>query len=156
MDPKHLHEYIIVPVLDRIDMLSLSASRLLLGTAMIESDLRWVRQLSDGPALGLFQMEPDTHNDIWANWLEFRPDIANVIATLAPAWPKGPAAMVWNVGYAVAMARLTYRRRHEPLPPPDDAVKLARYHKLYYNTFLGATKEVKAVAAMRKAIKWTT
>lgn len=156
MDPKHLHNFIIVPALDHIGLNSLAASRLLLGTAMVESRLKWVRQLSGGPALGLFQMEPTTHDDIWTNWLVAHLDLAHRVAELGcKLWPSGPTQMVGNLLYAAAMARCHYRRVPAPLPSPDDPKKLARYHKIFYNTFLGATEVRRSERIFAKAITIT-
>lgn len=153
MDAKQLHDYIIVPVLDHLGMDSLSARLLILGTAMIESDLSSVRQRGGGPALGLWQMEPSTHDDIWANWLVVKPDITHRVTELMNVrWPIGASQMMGNNYYACAMARLHYWRRPSPLPAPDDPVRLARYYKLFYNTYLGVTKEKKAIKLMKLAI----
>ena len=53
----------------------------LLGTARVESDLRHRRQIG-GPALGLFQMEPATHNDIWESYLKYRAQLAERVQKL--------------------------------------------------------------------------
>ena len=75
IDPIHLKEYIIIPVLSKLDMYSESAANLLLGTAAIESDMgQFLRQIN-GPALGIYQMEPSTHLDIWQNYLQFREEM---------------------------------------------------------------------------------
>lgn len=148
MDPKHLYEYIIRPTLDylasvntRLD--SLSARRLLLGTAMWESRLLYLRQLSDGPALGLWQMEPATHDDIWSQYLFYRPDIARAIEAMTGRWPRGPAQLVGNLPYACAMARMQYWRSPKAMPKADDAEGLARYHETIYNTLYGAIGKTK-------------
>lgn len=52
-----------------------AAKELLLGTAIVESDLQFRKQHGDGPARGLFQMEPVTHNDIWDNFLNTGPSL---------------------------------------------------------------------------------
>ena len=46
--------------------------RLVLGTAAVESDLRFLYQIGRGPARGICQMEPATALDIWRNWMEAR------------------------------------------------------------------------------------
>ncbi len=169
MHPKHLYDYIIVPVLDHLDLYSLSAARLVLGTAMVESDLRWLRQLR-GPAMGLFQMEPDTHDDIWENWLRYRHDLTRRVIELAGRWPPqtGPAlglatgasapgapTLIGNLNYATAMCRLQYRRRIEPLPRADNPLELAEYHKSIYNTPLGATRVEESVKTFAEVIELT-
>ncbi len=170
MDPKHLYDYIIVPVLDHLDLYSLAAARLVLGTAMVESDLRWLRQLR-GPAMGLFQMEPDTHDDIWEHWLRYRRDLARRVVELAGRWPPhtgpvvdsvlgltapGAPVLIGNLNYAAAMCRVHYRRRIEPLPRADNPLELAEYHKSFYNTFLGATKVSESAAVFERVIGITS
>ena len=52
-----------------ITLYSEDAVDLLMMTAAAESNLgEYLRQIN-GPALGAFQMEPGTHDDIWKNYL---------------------------------------------------------------------------------------
>lgn len=139
MDPIDFHDYIIKPTLDQIGLDQPGASFLLLGTALVESGLARVRQVGGGPALGVFQMEPATHDDIWQNWLNRHTpamvDLGNAVLGLAADWPPGATQMVANLQYATAMARLLYRRRPERLPAPFDIPSQALYWKRHYNTF---------------------
>ncbi len=138
MDAIELHDYVIVPTLDQIGLNQPGASFLLLGTALVESDLNWLRQQSDGPALGLWQMEPDTHNDLWVWLTQYTRDksLSFVMERLLSMWPPGATQMVGNLNYACAMARCLYWRRPEPLPsPPTDLDAHALYWKKHYNTF---------------------
>jgi hypothetical protein len=58
--------------LQDLGMHSESAVNLLLGTAAQESQFgTYFRQIGGGPALGVFQMEPDTEIDIWDNYLRY-------------------------------------------------------------------------------------
>src|SRR4030042_333946 len=43
------------------------------GTALVESNLKNVKQKGGGPALGYFQMEPATRKDIIANYINYYP-----------------------------------------------------------------------------------
>ena len=138
MDPIEFHDYVIVPTLDQIGMNQPGASFLLLGTALVESNLEHLRQIGDGPALGLFQMEPDTHNDLWLWLTEYTRDreLARAISRLAAQWPNGATQLIANNAYATAMARCLYRRRPEPLPFPARNIEgHALYWKTHYNTF---------------------
>lgn len=167
MDPKQLHDYVIVPTLNHLDKIALkdgrviplntlAASRLLLGIALVESDLKLVRQLKGGPAQGLWQMEPATHDDIWANWLQYRQDLATRVRELgSQGWPRGATQAEGNLYYACAMARCLLARRPEHLPPEDNPVEMAQYHKLYYNTMLGATNPTQSVISFDLAIQLT-
>ena len=83
-------------------------------------------------------IEPATHADIWRNYLAFRPLLALRVARLAAGAIPRAEQLIWNLGYATAIARLVYYRRPEPLPHADDLAGLARYWKAHFNTALGA------------------
>lgn len=129
-------ELVIDPVLDRLHLNSPAARELLLGTAIQESGLRYLAQLGNGPALGLFQMEPATHDDIWDNFLAYRPELAQRLQ--GTALKKSPMTMVGNLWYAAGMCRIHYYRVSAPLPEAGDLEGQAAYWKKYYNTELGA------------------
>jgi len=143
MDAKQFREQIVRPTLEYLEPeipYTRAAEDLIVGTAMQESNLTYVRQLDDGPALGLLQMEPATYSDIHSNYLSYRPDLDQKVRRLAAQRWHGPVPadeMIANVPYAVAMARVHYRRVSEPLPPAHNAAELGRYWKLHYNTKLG-------------------
>ena len=135
MDPVDFHDFVIKPTLDQLGLDQPGASFLLLGTGLVESNLARVRQVGGGPALGVYQMEPATHDDIWENWLPRNLDLAHEIERLAAQWPHGATQLMGNLAYATAMARCLYRRRPEPLPLPLDIEGHALYWKTYWNTF---------------------
>ncbi len=137
LDPDHFLAYVVRPSLDSIGLWSEAAERLLLGTAIADSELTWLRQHGGGPARGVYQIEPATHDDIWANYLAYRDGLANRVARLASEHPRHDQ-LAWNLGYATAIARLVYYRRPEPLPAADDLAGLAAYWKAHFNTTLGA------------------
>ena len=99
----------------------------------------------NGPALGICQMEPRTHDDIWDCYLCYRDDLSEPIYSLSVssnyfAELPNPEEMVWNLKYAIAMCRVHYYRVPEALP--DSIPELAKYAKKHYNTELGkATSE---------------
>lgn len=134
IDPWQFRLLIIRPALKRLGLWSPAAEILLLGTALAESWLMHLKQ-KPGPALGLFQMEPFTHRDIWKNYLAHRRQrgLAAKVRSLALGDPL-PRQMVWNLYYATAMARLQYRRDRFALPAADDLPGLAAYYKRVYNT----------------------
>lgn len=128
---------IVRPTLEAIAAHSHAAENLVLGTALQESNLHYLRQLNEGPARGIYQMEPATHDDIWQSFLAFRPELSErVSAFLAPAQSRMDQ-LVWNLAYATAMCRVHYLRVRYPLPGPDDVHGLAEYWKQHYNTPLG-------------------
>lgn len=57
------------PTLKQSGLYFLEASDLLLGTALVESNLEHLKQIGGGPALGFFQMEPETFDDIFYRYL---------------------------------------------------------------------------------------
>lgn len=135
-----IHDFrlaVVRPVLMQLSLWSQAAENLLLGTAVQESGLRYLRQLGRGPALGVYQIEPATHDDVWTNFLAFRPALAESLSRLAAPVPDRRTQLVLNLAYATAMARLIYWRRPEPLPEADDVAGLARYWKAHFNTVLG-------------------
>lgn len=128
---------VVRPVLCHLCLWSAAAENLLVGTAVQESGLRFLRQRAGGPARGLYQIEPATAADLHENFLKFRADLrARLLALTAPA-PSPMDQLVCNLSYATAVARLIYYRRPEPLPDADDVVALARYWKQHFNTESG-------------------
>ena len=58
-------------------MWSTAAEELVLGTAIVESSLIYISQHGAGPALGLWQVEPATHDDLYANYLSYRQELGS-------------------------------------------------------------------------------
>jgi len=139
---------VIIPALMCMNLHSDSAVRLLLGTALTESHLTWLRQKPAGPARGFYQMEPATHDDIWANYLEYQPGLTIRVEKLLAPEPSKVSQLVTNLYYATAMARLHYRRVKAPLPDANDTYGLGCYWKEYYNTHFGKGKVEHFVRAM--------
>ena len=146
-------DLIIVPVLKHMDLDSKAARQLILGTAIMESQLVYLRQLGNGPAIGLWQMEPATHDDIWKNYLLYRPDWIECLKFYDLRGQGKAENMVGNLYYACAMARMHYFRVPQKLPEQDDAFALAAYWKRYYNSYKGAGTIDGAVLAFEQAIQ---
>lgn len=139
LDVKQFREVVIRPALKLIKLWSPEAEELLLGTALQESRLTYLKQLGSGPAKGVFQMEPNTHNDIWKNYLQYKPDLAKLVARLAHT--ANSEALATDLLYAAAMTRVHYLRVPAALPAEGDYDGQACYWKKYYNTYLGAGTE---------------
>lgn len=138
IDIEQFRDLVIEPTLEHLGLYSVAATELVLGTALQESNLTYIKQLGNGPAVGLFQMEPATYRDIWDNYLRYRADLTDKVRELAgQVAAPAPEEMIWNMRYACAMCRVHYRRVREPLPAAGDLSSQAAYWKEHYNTPLG-------------------
>lgn len=113
-----------------------SREQLLCGTSAHESGFRSIAQRG-GPALGLFQMEPATHQDLWINYIDPRPELGRAIMSLLEgAHSPTPSALIPCPKYAAAMASALYFRC--PSVVPSDLAGQAAYWKQHFNTIDGA------------------
>lgn len=112
---------------------SLHAENLVLGTGAQESAYgKYTKQIGGGPALGKFQMESETHNDIWKNFLKYKPRLAKLVLQISGLNEPDFKALETNDTYACAMCRIHYFRVKEPIPTTLNGY--AYYWKQYYNT----------------------
>lgn len=138
MFDKRQFKEMIEDVLKRLDLYSESAVNLLLGTAAQESRFgTYLKQLGTGPAMGVFQMEPATELDIWKNFLAYKAPLVQKLREVCGNDKPNPQALKGNLYYAIAMCRIHYLRKTEPLPAADDIRGLGLYWKRHYNTMLG-------------------
>ncbi|QDP52405.1 MAG: hypothetical protein Unbinned96contig1001_22 [Prokaryotic dsDNA virus sp.] len=138
---KQFRETVVVRALRHLEPeipYSESAVNLLLMTMAHESKGGTYLKQINGPALGVYQMEPATEKDIWNYYLAYKEDLAYLVEEICPN-PKREE-LVYNLAYATAMARIHYYRVQEALPDSDDTIALANYAKKYYNTHLGKAK----------------
>ncbi|GBR00924.1 hypothetical protein [Gluconobacter cerinus] len=155
LDVGQLKHLVVQPALAALGLGGTAAVNLLTGTALAESRGAYVKQIGGGPALGLWQMEPATHDDCWANFLRFpvgQPYAGILENMLAHDLPRS-AQMVSNLRYACAMARIRFYRVREALPSAQDPFALSRYHKVHYNTPLGAADPMANVDYFRRAVQ---
>lgn len=157
--PQDFLNKVIEPVLCSLSdiLYSQAAAQLLLGTAIKESgEFRYRKQLG-GPALSYFQIEPETHEDIWENYLKYRPVLKTKVISLM-ANPKADklSELENNDSYAAAIARIKYKRYPEKIPAFNDIESMARYWKKYYNTPLGKGTTKGFVDLWNKAIGKTS
>ena len=143
MNAQQLHDHIIKPTLEYMggNYNTPEARLLLLGTAAIESDCGYYIKQVNGPALGIWQPEPATHDDIWENCdaLSFDGgDIAMLLYSLAPLGKCGDMALIASPMYCCAIARLKYSMEDSPLPKitgnrKHDEVEFYNYYVNYYH-----------------------
>jgi uncharacterized membrane protein YtjA (UPF0391 family) len=134
MDKNQFEQDIVIPTLKQIGLYSHDAVTLLMATAMAESKFHYIKQIK-GPALGFYQMEPETHDDIWLNYLEYNKKLALKVKLLSVKCDA--RELQYNLKYATAMCRIHYLRVSESLPHADDPKAIANYWKQHYNTKLG-------------------
>ena len=141
IEPRDLRSLVIKPTLEHLDLSSPAAVNLLLATAIAESTSGGMQYLKQrgGPALGIYQIEPATHRDVWDNFLNYRPNLADAVCALVSSKAvdepySGAWEVVWNLAYATAIARIVYLRDPQPLPPADNLRALGTYWKRVYNT----------------------
>jgi hypothetical protein len=161
MDAKQLLELIITPTHKYMggNYQSDSSDLLSLCTAAIESDCgHFVKQVN-GPALGIWQMEPDTSEDVWVNCdalkkSNFIDKITHLIPTSC-LFDNYELALIDSPKYACAMARLKYSMDSNPLPKvtgnrKEDERAFYYYYKRVYNTELGKSTFNKWQVKMEK------
>lgn len=144
LDPEQLVRHVIRPTLKQIELWSPAAEVIVLGTGMVESQLRYVDQIDQankpGPAYGLWQCEEPTHKDYWNSFLRFqtvlRDRCIGLVSRRSSLFPP-VGELVFNLAYAAAMCRVHYRRIPAALPDRDDAIGMAEYWKRWYNSPLG-------------------
>lgn len=150
MEKKKLKE-LITSVLKELNLYSGDAVNLLMGTAAQESHLgKYRKQLGGGPALGIFQMEPATFNDIVNNYLRYKPELASRIERVARISRFKAEDIENNDLLAICMARVHYLRVREAIP--FDLEGWARYWKRYFNTPLGKGTEEEFIANYKKFV----
>ncbi len=144
---KNQFKSLIKDTLEKIELNSPSAVELLMLTAAQESHFgTYIKQIG-GPALGVFQMEPNTYEDLWKNYLIYRKELGRKInfASSNSNVMLNQETIMFNLAYAICMARVHYLRVPAPLPAADDIHGLAEYWKEHYNTPLGAGTVKEAV-----------
>ena len=132
---------LITDVLISTNLYSKDATELLMLTAAQESHAGTYIEQIKGPALGIFQMEPRTHNDIYESYLKYKPQLRQIADMLRISYDFtdeiGDLNLRANLPYQIVMARIYYMRFSEPLPKYNDLPSLAYYWKKYWNTSLG-------------------
>lgn len=142
MDAQQLHDHIIKPTLEYMkgNYNSKNARFLLLCTAAVESNCGHKIKQVDGPALGIWQVEPLTHIDIWQNCdALFSVEFSRSIHSLEIMANVNLSELISSPLYSCAMARLKYSMDTAPLPDCDNFRSVYDYYKRIYNTPLGAS-----------------
>lgn len=129
---------IIEDTLQSLGIWSADAEEIMVATCANESNMGAYRVQVNGPARGIFQMEPEDFNDIWTNWLKYHGDLAAKILPLNEGKAGSAADLINNDPYAAAMCRVHYLRAPGHLPAANDLDGIWTYYKHFYNTLQGA------------------
>ena len=133
-----------------------NAVELLMMTAAVESNLGDYIKQTKGPAKGIFQVEPATERDVMDRYLgsKYRKKLKAKIQRLAGDPPPGIDPAVYDLDYQIALARCFYWMKPgalpkikmvEDRPDYDSIVKMAKYYKKYFNTYLGKSTVKKTI-----------
>ena len=132
---KEIAEY----ALYKIDSYSDDALALVVRTGMAESGYRALKGYGEGnPAIGFWQIEPATMNDMITNYIKYRSHYKKNLISLGMNFGKDKIISVMsNMAIQAALCRLQYRRDKDPIPSWDDLEAQGKYWKKVYNTFEG-------------------
>lgn len=123
-------------LLDESKQTQLAAENLLLGTAAHESGLGFRLKPENGRGIGIYQISPQLHTNVWDKYLINYPELASTIRGIASQhrFLKSPHnELCTNLSYATAIAWTVYKRHEKPLPPADDTLALGKYWARYYH-----------------------
>ena len=146
-----LTQLVIKPAIADLNLYSEDAVELLIFTCANESQGGTYLSQIKGPALGIYQMEPNTYNDIWQNYIHNNQSLLlqlthNFDLHQMPSEQR----MIYDLRFATAMARIHYDRVKAKIPPARDIDGLWNYYKTYYNTSEGKADVMKAKNAYHR------
>lgn len=132
------------------------ARNLLVMVAAHESKLgTYLYQLDGGPALGVYQHEPETIKDLYREFISKNRTLDFAVSKFTPSRSSlssdNPFEIVaTDLRYATVLARAHFQRFKEPIPStPYD---LAVYAKKYWNTEAGAASVDDYLTAYKRAM----
>lgn len=147
LNVNQLRELIIKPTLERLLMYSQDAVELLVFTCAVESNGGSYLKQIQGPALGIYQMEPNTYIDIWENYIKAKKGLMTLISSnFEVFYMPDEDRMIYDLRYATMMARLHYSRVAGHLPDHNDVNSIWEYYKKYYNTPIGAAEKESSIS----------
>lgn len=103
--------------------------------ACVESNCGdYIKQIN-GPACGIFQIEPNTAKDIINNYLAYRTQYKNKVMSTYINSMTIEENLMYNLAFSVALCRVFFLRITESVPNTVEG--RAEYWKKYYNTVYG-------------------
>lgn len=152
-DITQFRDNIVTPSLELIQMRSECMVELLVFTCAIESAGGTYVKQKNGPALGIYQIEPATFTDLWVNYISRKPDIVNLLSLNCNVhrMPE-PHEVMWDLRIASICTALLYRYK-KVTPTQKDEDYLWDLYKTHYNTPGGAAEKDPSLKLYRKFIK---
>ena len=133
---KQFREVILIPTLMAIQKWTPEAEELMIGTMAHESDGGTYLVQIEGPAIGIYGMQQNDHDDIWNAYLPNQSKLTYDLLVVCGMSSKPKfEAMKYHLVYATCMARIHYLRRCEAIP--KDLEGQAEFWKTHYNSNLG-------------------
>lgn len=108
--------------------------KLLLETAVYESNLTTGIKQKNGVALGIMQIEPATHSDLYKNFIVYRPALMGRVKELGS---YSNHDIQYNTPYSIYIAYLLYRRNIKQKEMLKSKHTRAVLYKRHYNTHKG-------------------
>lgn len=123
----------------KLNSYSDDALALVVRTGMAESGYRALKGYGEGnPAIGFWQIEPATLNDMVDNYISYRPHYSKNLISLGMNFNDDMIiSVISNMAVQAGLCRLHYRRDKDPIPSWDDLEAQAKYWKRVYNTIEG-------------------
>ena len=143
MNKGQLINHVIIPTLNEIPK-GFSSEAVLAITMIIAHESQrgeYIHQ-AGGPALGLIQMEPATHDDTWKHgdsiWRNA--EILGIVNSSARECDNHPPAkrLIYDLRYCVFMARQRLFMKPGKLPITADV--MSEYLKIHWNSINGSAK----------------
>ncbi|AOS97399.1 hypothetical protein AUP74_01969 [Microbulbifer aggregans] len=128
---------VIRPTLKHLRAWSAGMENLLLGTAAQESQLGFHLKQGRRHGLGIYQIQPHTHREIWDDYLIGHPALASKVRGLASQrdfLDHPHSELTTNLRYATAIAWLIYRAADADKVAEDDVPTMARlWHQHFHH-----------------------
>ncbi len=127
---------------------------LLMFTASIESNLGKMIKQINGPAEGIFQMEPSTEAYImkWLDKPKNKELKAKVLSLIPSKTIKGTSHMQTVLPYQIAMARIYYFMDKTPIPKRTDKDNVYYVYKNIWNTVKGKSTKDRSLEKVSKLL----
>ncbi len=146
MNKRQLIDEVAIPLLKKIP-LGYTASSVLASEMIIAHESKrgeYIRQLRQGPALGMIQMEPATHDDVWKHgdtvWCN-AVDVGIITRDQFNNQEHPPAErLIYDLQYNIFMVRQRLFMKPEALPHTPE--QMSAYLKEHWNSVAGAASNM--------------